>query len=523
MLVGILLAVLLPATSQPASATNVYLCMGYDSCAKAGYSHAGYKTAGSKMWWQMYSGHNCTNYAAYRMVQAGYSSKRPWTGSGNATNWGVAMKSITNKTPVVGAVAWWKANSPGVGSAGHVAYVERVVSPTEIIISEDSWGGDFSWRRITTASNRWPTGFIHFLDLPLTNTTAPSINGTLQVGQTLAANYGRWANSPTAYAAQWFADGAPIAGATKSTYVVTPDVRTKKLTLQVTATRPGYKTTTATSAATAAVAFGQFEAVKPPEITGLPEVDEVLSVDPGTWAPAPSASTVQWLADGKEIAGATGWELPVAQEQIDAQLSARVTAKVYGYRLVTTTTAPTAKVLAGVIEVEQPAKLTGKPTLGTTLKATPGTYSPADATAVHTWLRNGVVVGTGPSYTLGAADLGKVVSLRTDLSRAKYRATREEVALAAPVTVKPTTKVATVGKRKRAVVKVKVSAPGAPPINGLVRIRVGAKLQEVRLVNGWVRVVFTSVPVGTRKVQVRFLDTGPYLTSGRATTVKVLK
>lgn len=514
---------LLPVTFQPASATNVYLCSGYDSCARAGYSNAGYKAASSKMWWQMYSGHNCTNYAAYRMIQAGYSAKRPWTGSGNATNWGVAMKSITDKTPVVGAVAWWKANAPGVGSAGHVAYVERVVSPTEIIISEDSWGGDFSWRRITTASNRWPTGFIHFLDLPLTNTRAPSISGTLQVGQTLTANYGRWANSPSTYAAQWLAAGVPIPGATKPTYVVTPDVRTKKLTLQVTATRTGYKSVTAVSATTAAVAFGQFEAVKPPEITGPAEVDAVLSVDPGTWAPSPSASTVQWLADGKEIPGATDWKLPVVQDQIDAQITARVTAKVYGYKLTSTTTAPTPKVLAGVIEVAKPAQVVGKPQLGTTLTATPGTYAPADAKAVHTWLRNGVVVGTGPSYTLRAADLGAVVSLRTDLTRAKYRAAREEVALKAPVTVKPVTKVATVGKRKRAVVKVKVSAVGAPVINGLVRVRIGNTMQEVRLVNGWARVVFTKVRPGTRKVGVRFLGTGPYLQSGRATTVKVLK
>ncbi|CAM3385962.1 CHAP domain-containing protein [Nocardioides dubius] len=514
---------MLPATTPPASATNVYLCKGYDACAKAGYSHAGYKSAGSKMWWQMYSGHNCTNYAAYRVIQNGYSSKRPWTGSGNATNWGVAMKSITDSRPAVGAIAWWKANTPGVGSAGHVAYVERVISSSEIVISEDSWGGDFSWRRITTASNRWPSGFIHFTDRELANTRTPSISGTLQVGQTLSANYGRWDNSPSTYAAQWFAGGVAIPGATKPTYVVTPDVRTKKLTLQVTATRTGYQSATAVSAATAAVGFGQFEAVKPPEITGAAEVDEVLSVDPGTWSPSPSLSTVQWYANGAEIPGATAWDLPLTQQQIDAQITAKVTAKVYGYKLTSTTTAPTEKVLAGTIEIAKPSSVVGKPRLGATLSASPGTYAPADATVVHTWLRNGVAVGTGPSYKIGAADLGAVISLRTDLTRAKYRAASEQVALGGPVTVKPVTKVATVGKRKRAVVKVKVSAAGAPPINGRVRVRVAGKLQEVRLVNGWARLVFTPVAPGVRKVAVRFLGAGPYLVSGRATTVKVLK
>ena len=46
-----------------------------------------------------------------------------------------------------------------------MAYVERVISTTEIVISEDSWGGDFAWRRIVKGSGSWPSGgFIHFKD-----------------------------------------------------------------------------------------------------------------------------------------------------------------------------------------------------------------------------------------------------------------------------------------------------------------------------------------------------------------------
>ena len=63
------------------------------------------------MYWRMYGGHNCTNYAAYRMVKAGLPNTRPWSGGGNATYWGTSMKSLTNATPRVGAVAWWKAGS----------------------------------------------------------------------------------------------------------------------------------------------------------------------------------------------------------------------------------------------------------------------------------------------------------------------------------------------------------------------------------------------------------------------------
>ena len=118
-------------------------------------SSGGYANSNSKMYWRMYAGHNCTNYVAYRMVASGLPNTRPWTGGGNATYWGTSVPSLTDKVPTVGAVAWWKANTGPAGSAGHVAYVERVVSATEIVVSQDSWGGDFSW---ATSPRRAATG-----------------------------------------------------------------------------------------------------------------------------------------------------------------------------------------------------------------------------------------------------------------------------------------------------------------------------------------------------------------------------
>ena len=98
---------------------------------------------------------------------------RPWDGGGNATYWGSYMTNITDDTPTVGSVAWWRAGVYPAGSAGHVAYVEKVISPTEIIVSQDSWGGDFSWARITKSGSGWPSGFVHFNDVKLTNTARP--------------------------------------------------------------------------------------------------------------------------------------------------------------------------------------------------------------------------------------------------------------------------------------------------------------------------------------------------------------
>ncbi|WP_323794283.1 CHAP domain-containing protein, partial [Nocardioides sp.] len=154
---GLLPAVVPSLTATaPAQASSVYLCNGYKPCSNAGMSDFGYGAKNDAMYWRMYSGHNCTNYVAYRMIQAGMSTERPWSGSGMAYNWGHAMKSITDKVPALGSVAWWDRNASGAGSSGHVAIVEKIVSDTEIIISEDSWSGDFHWRRIIKDGTTWP-------------------------------------------------------------------------------------------------------------------------------------------------------------------------------------------------------------------------------------------------------------------------------------------------------------------------------------------------------------------------------
>ena len=206
----------------------------------------------------MYTGHNCTNYVAYRLIQSGMPDARPWSGSGNASNWGVAMASITDQTPTVGSVAWYKSGVAPAGPNGHVAYVEQVISDTEIVVSEDYWGGDFHWRRITKTGGGWPSGFIHFNDRVVAPTTAPAIVGTPAVGAPLEVVTGAWTPTPTSVNVRWLADGAAIPGATAPGYVPTPDVKGKALTAEVTALLDGYTAGQAVLA-TAPVAPGRFQ------------------------------------------------------------------------------------------------------------------------------------------------------------------------------------------------------------------------------------------------------------------------
>jgi hypothetical protein len=71
---------------------------------------------------------------------------------------------------------------------------------------------------------------------PPINTVRPDVTGDLQVGATLTCSTGTWDNTPTAYAYQWFQEGAPLIGETNATHVVTAGDDKNTLSCRVTAT-----------------------------------------------------------------------------------------------------------------------------------------------------------------------------------------------------------------------------------------------------------------------------------------------
>ncbi|MBU2663439.1 IPT/TIG domain-containing protein [Actinoplanes bogorensis] len=80
--------------------------------------------------------------------------------------------------------------------------------------------------------------------------TKPTITGAAKVGTRLKASTGTWNPKATTFTYQWSAAGEPISDATAATYRIRPADLGKKLTVAVTATKPGYTATTAKSAPT---------------------------------------------------------------------------------------------------------------------------------------------------------------------------------------------------------------------------------------------------------------------------------
>lgn len=509
---ALLLSLLALASPAPTQASSTYLCTGYSGCAKAGYSHAGYASRNDRMYWRMYAGHNCTNYAAYRMIRAGVSSDRPWSGSGMAYNWGIANADITDQNPTVGSIAWWNRNSGGVGSSGHVAYVEKVIFRREIVISEDSWGGDFAWRTIVKDGRGWPSGFIHFKDKAppkvVANTAPPTVVGTPQVGVPLSATPGSWSGNPPWFGYQWLRNGVDLPGAIATTYTPTADDRGATISVRITAKRTGYTTGTATSAASAPVGKGGFAVVTPTAVAGTPVVDEVLTVTPGTFSPEPERANVQWRSDGVVIPGANERTLRLEPSLVGTTITVLTIARGQGFAALGSHSPPAGPVLAGAIEVTRPYAVTGRPRVGETLTVVPGDYTPADSAFYYTWLRDGVPFGAhAPTYQLTAADAGHQLSLEVRLAKASHLERIETVRVADVVRTTPSVTAKTRGRSHKAVVKVRVTAPGVPRPPGEVVVRVGGRKLTGVVRDGRARVVVKGLRAGKQRVKVRFTGT----------------
>jgi surface antigen len=482
-----------------------YLCYGYQACADAGMPAAGYATANKKMYWRMYAGHNCTNYVAYRMVQSGLPNVRPWTGAGNATYWGGAVPSLTNGTPSVGSVAWWRANQGPAGSAGHVAYVERVVSADEIVISQDSWRGDFSWAVVTRSSGNWPSGFIHFNDADLVNTAAPVVEGFAKVGTQLTATGGSWSPADATVRYQWFANGVPIPQATKPTLDLGADRLGQAISVRTTARKTGYAKGVATSAPTAAVLPGELTSTTTPAISGTLRTDKTITVDQGAWNVAPDSVTVQWYVEGQPIAGATGATLTLTPDLVGRSLTAGVTAQRAGYDPMTVGTAATAPVAPGIIRVHAKPTMKGTAKPGKTLRVATGSYRPAGTSVAVQWLRDGqpIAGATAASYRLTKEDLGTRVAAQVSVTRAGYTTVTMTPPASVRVRTTPRIRFDRTVLKHRTKVAIEVSSPQVDTIEGTVLVRIdGGPVQTLTLHHGRTHVVLRDLDAGQHEVKV---------------------
>ncbi|RFA11496.1 hypothetical protein B7R21_12365 [Subtercola boreus] len=175
---------------------------------------------------------------------------------------------------------------------------------------------------------------------PFRSLERPIITGRTAVGSALSASAGSWIPEPTTVAYVWQRDGAAIPGATKVQYILAAADAGKAITVVVAAQQPGYRTITATSAATSTV-LGILTSAPIPQIMGAAKVGSTMfAVTPG-WQPAPVGLTFQWIRNGVAIPGATGtYYKPVAQD-LGARITLNVSGTKSGYVRASRTSLPT--------------------------------------------------------------------------------------------------------------------------------------------------------------------------------------
>jgi hypothetical protein len=141
---------------------------------------------------------------------------------------------------------------------------------------------------------------------PPVNTSAPTISGTAQQGQTLTANPGSWTNSPTGYGYEWLRCGSgggsckAIAEATASTYVLTEIDVGSTLRVSVIASNGSGPSAPASSAQTALVTALPSPPLNtsPPTISGTAQQGQTLTANPGSWTNSPTGYGYEWLRCG---------------------------------------------------------------------------------------------------------------------------------------------------------------------------------------------------------------------------------
>jgi hypothetical protein len=257
----------------------------------------------------------------------------------------------------------------------------------------------------------------------------PTISGTERVGQVLTASAGTWGPVTPTLTYQWKRDGSVIAGAQSRTYELAAADVGANITVDVTATAPGFDSSSVTSAATGDIALGVLTPAPIPTITGTMGVGATVTATPGTWGPGSVSLAYQWKRNGTNIGSATTASYVIVGADLGASITVEVTATRAGFATTVKTSAARVAVAGTFTNLVLPS-ISGTATVGSVLTATPGTWSTVADSVTYQWLRNGAAISgaTGTTYTLVASDRGKKINVRVTVVKSNYTTTSKDSA-----------------------------------------------------------------------------------------------
>ena len=262
-------------------------------------------------------------------------------------------------------------------------------------------------------------------------TGAPTISGTVQVGETLTADTSGIADADglanATFSYQWITDDSVIVASAARTYTPTDGDRGKSIKVRVSFTDDAGNEETLTSANTATVeARANSPATGLPTISGTAQVGETLTANTSGVADVDGLSNVQyeyrWLANDSGISGATNATYTLVAADEGQVIKVRVSFTDDAGNNETLTSAGTAAVSAANTPATGLPTISGTAQVGETLTANTSGVADVDGLSnvqyEYRWIANdsGISGATNATYTLVAADEGQVIKVRVSFT-----------------------------------------------------------------------------------------------------------
>lgn len=162
------------------------------------------------------------------------------------------------------------------------------------------------------------------------NVTPPTVTGLAQWGENLTADPGTWDPADTPLAYQWMRHGAPVAGATGTSYRIDETADLSKV-FSVRVHPVGRPDLAVESAATQPAARAKFENTTRPSIWGTLKYRRTLTAKQGAWSRDALTFRYQWFSAGKPVKGATHQRFTLRPGDVGHTIRVEVTATRAGF------------------------------------------------------------------------------------------------------------------------------------------------------------------------------------------------
>lgn len=219
-------------------------------------------------------------------------------------------------------------------------------------------------------------------------------------------------------------------------------------------------------------------------------VGQTLTSAPPVWNQPDVANSYQWLRNGTKISGATGNTYVTTVADYTKSITLSVTGAKPGYTVGQSISNDIGVTAGGALQNGTIPTIAGTASVGGSLKASNGTWSPTPSKFAYQWMRDGAPIpgATAAGYKVVSGDAGRAVSVTVLASTPGFN---EGAAASSPVTVAKMSSSTAISLKstrikpgQRVKLGVAVTVAGLAGPTGVIKIFDGAKaLKSLTLVS----------------------------------------